>query len=783
MEGIKTIIVKLQPKYFRFSEPQQWRGISYVWGDYHYSKHSIVAKYIFLYVDRNSWQILSSEKEAFVTEIIEDAYYALHNDLRWNMYVVCVVEDKEFPYIDRCEKASFEGNILYTRNYLISESMLETRIPIGQVLSIESTFQFKYPIKEWLHHMGKYASCIGFHSDNMPSSKQSEQNDSNRSGEVLKIQKITNIQVPQSFRPHLYKKDWLLPCTKFNLLYGATGTGKTSILSAIELCVTGSVYKPGKREEDIAEKSNVVLTLSNQGEETTLKKPANHIQTRKREADWYHYQNKDSTVSMLNSLFHRFNYFSVDISSEFTSPSEMKNIFSKLLYGADTTRIWDTILYNQQQYKETIKFLRNEYNLINRQSNLPYADHFYEFEVKKYFDEAGFTAPPNTSVDEILKFVSYLRYILPELPRPIYQYNEAEEKLQSIERNIKSYQTMITKIERKMKKLNSVHTPGGVISSMFSSNSQSEDKYFELENTKQRYQNLSKDLQDKAEQLRMIIVFWERVSPWLDQNDFIMGEKLAQNGSTLCKHIDELIRSAPYMGNRNGTEKRKKELFTQLSCYEEAYAKLVGLKSPEDYVDDFIQNNIAHISQIFINLHMPYEFTELRIVDNEIVGIRNEETVPVVNMSTGQKRALLFSVFFQLHLSTPEAPSLLLFDEPTAHIDSMNSLQLMDFLRELVITYDRQLFVTTNNRNVANLLRRKFSFLDNSFQEIEFNRYSKESYEIKRRLYNPQKLTSENILGTLTCYSNTDVNTHITDKSVALKGTETSVPLESLTIR
>ena len=142
-------------------------------------------------------------------------------------------------------------------------------------------------------------------------------------------------------------------------------------------------------------------------------------------------------------------------------------------------------------------------------------------------------------------------------------------------------------------------------------------------------------------------------------------------------------------------------------------------------------------------LHTPQEFSELKIIDSKIVGIRNGEKVPLVNMSTSQRRTLVLSIFFQLHLSNPSAPPFLLFDEPTAHIDPLNSLLLMDFLRELVITYNRQLFVTTNDRNIANLFRRKFSFLDERLQEISFYRGKKDLCEVKRRIFNQQGLISE----------------------------------------
>lgn len=87
-------------------------------------------------------------------------------------------------------------------------------------------------------------------------------------------------------------------------------------------------------------------------------------------------------------------------------------------------------------------------------------------------------------------------------------------------------------------------------------------------------------------------------------------------------------------------------------------------------------------------------------------------------MSTGQRTALVLSVFFQMNLTADYTPAFLLLDEPVANIDDLNILALIDFLREFVIIHHRQIIVTTANQNVAKLFRRKFSakFLAQTFE-------------------------------------------------------------------
>lgn len=266
----------------------------------------------------------------------------------------------------------------------------------------------------------------------------------------------------------------------------------------------------------------------------------------------------------------------------------------------------------------------------------------------------------------------------------------------------------------------------------------------ELEGQKEENEKCRLKLSREKERIKDIIDFWERMSQWIvDNNDCLSGKKLEIQCKKIRNAITEFNQFQEYTEKLPFLEKREKEVSGQLLTYEKMHTRLTELKPPQEYAETLINSNISQISKIFINLHTPQEFSELKIIDGEIVGIRNGEKVSLVNMSTSQRRTLVFSVFFQLHLSSPSTPPFLLFDEPTAHIDPLNSLLLMDFLRELVITYDRQLFVTTNDRNTAKLFRRKFSFLGEKLQEISFYRGKKDSCKIKRRIFNQQEPISE----------------------------------------
>ena len=135
------------------------------------------------------------------------------------------------------------------------------------------------------------------------------------------------------------------------------------------------------------------------------------------------------------------------------------------------------------------------------------------------------------------------------------------------------------------------------------------------------------------------------------------------------------------------------------------------------------------ISSMFRKLHWPPDYERV-VVDErndnwEVLLARRREPRKLVpahqQMSSGQRAALAISVFWSFNTS-PNVPSVLLMDEPIQNIDDMNMLNFLDGLRWLVEDTDRQVFVTTANRRVETLVRKKFSYLKDEYLEIYLSR-------------------------------------------------------------
>lgn len=153
-----------------------------------------------------------------------------------------------------------------------------------------------------------------------------------------------------------------------------------------------------------------------------------------------------------------------------------------------------------------------------------------------------------------------------------------------------------------------------------------------------------------------------------------------------------------------------------------------GLKVLEDIltndnkveaVQSFVDENRKAIVEVFERIHAPREFEDIEPHGPSLRKIGRAESVPISQISTGQRAALAVSVFMALNSKLIAAPPIILIDDPVAHIDDLNILSFLDYLREISIAGKRQIFFATANRKLANLFEMKFSFLG----EKEFKRF------------------------------------------------------------
>jgi exonuclease SbcC len=149
--------------------------------------------------------------------------------------------------------------------------------------------------------------------------------------------------------------------------------------------------------------------------------------------------------------------------------------------------------------------------------------------------------------------------------------------------------------------------------------------------------------------------------------------------------------------------------------------ELVTKHSLEQATTDAFQAIRDRVSNVFAQIHSPPEY-ELGAFDDELgFLVRKDDGVrhAINQVSTGQRAALALSIFLASNASAKSAPPVLLIDDPVAHIDDLNTLSFLDYLRELALRSDKQIFFATADARLAALFERKFEFLgEERFRKI-----------------------------------------------------------------
>ncbi|MCZ8061759.1 AAA family ATPase [Silanimonas sp.] len=175
---------------------------------------------------------------------------------------------------------------------------------------------------------------------------------------------------------------------------------------------------------------------------------------------------------------------------------------------------------------------------------------------------------------------------------------------------------------------------------------------------------------------------------------------------------------------------------------EEASKQLLGLRSEEAALRDasevlsnlFSSSSLefatrealeeigSKINEIFSRIHAPKEYMYSGSSDAQLQTIDGNEPRSLNQVSTGQRAAFALSIFLARNQTAKTAPPILLIDDPIAHIDDLNALSFLDYLRDLSVHSNRQVFFATADTRIASLFSKKFSFLGEDFKTITLDR-------------------------------------------------------------
>ncbi|MGJ7610674.1 MULTISPECIES: AAA family ATPase [unclassified Variovorax] len=183
--------------------------------------------------------------------------------------------------------------------------------------------------------------------------------------------------------------------------------------------------------------------------------------------------------------------------------------------------------------------------------------------------------------------------------------------------------------------------------------------------------------------------------------------------------ISELILRIEQLGKDLKRASARKENY---QAAKETLELLLAECSLERATKESLEAIGSEINRIFSRIHAPNEYDYVGHDDVLLQTSASHETRTLEQISTGQRAAFALSVFLALNRNAVFAPPIIMIDDPIAHIDDLNALSFLDYLRDLVVNSNRQIFFATADTRIAALFSRKFSFLGGAFKKIALTR-------------------------------------------------------------
>jgi energy-coupling factor transporter ATP-binding protein EcfA2 len=148
---------------------------------------------------------------------------------------------------------------------------------------------------------------------------------------------------------------------------------------------------------------------------------------------------------------------------------------------------------------------------------------------------------------------------------------------------------------------------------------------------------------------------------------------------------------------------------------------LLSKQSERFLAETVLRENAVKIASTFAKIQAPDEF-DLVVNGGLTIVRRGGSKVELDEMSSGQRAAYALSLFLAMNGRLRTGPKALLFDDPVAHVDDINTLSLLDHLRDIALSGQRQIFFATADSKIGALFGRKFRFLGDRFRQIELAR-------------------------------------------------------------
>lgn len=159
------------------------------------------------------------------------------------------------------------------------------------------------------------------------------------------------------------------------------------------------------------------------------------------------------------------------------------------------------------------------------------------------------------------------------------------------------------------------------------------------------------------------------------------------------------------------TKKETDEAKDHFQVAKETFEKNLKAYFSQNIMNEIYQKIDPHDFMKNVDYHLSFnekDEPQLYIVVNEQIDGEAESYRPEWYFSTAQLNTVAFSSFFGRALSTKNLAFRTIFvDDPISHFDDMNVLGFSDMIRSIIESMDCQIIMSTHDRKIYNILRRK----------------------------------------------------------------------------
>lgn len=364
-------------------------------------KHYKSIPYQIFYFDYSQkWLEENFDLEKYFQELLTYNYYSNPGFLQWNFYVVFLYNSR-IPSEEK--KVMIEKNEEFARKFVLNYELLDDWLDnkfkietdessaISQDLSLSWMNKLKNNDLDCVYSKNiSYIQGLNHFIEGKPFKEKEKFENSKQP--VTKNKKLTAIKkiILEKYRKFPLRKEF--DFGKVNLIFGQNGSGKTSLLEAIEVFLCGKNFRnPENIDTSISIK--VLYADKHNFENIDI---SNTEKYKSRDADWY---NNPQRGNNLYIGFNRFNFYNSDAAFSFSnqgSSDELQKAFVDIALGEKVNYIENRLDGYSERFEKEQRKCKNsisEYqDIIDREKytlkEISDKNKNPEFLFNKFIDEA-----------------------------------------------------------------------------------------------------------------------------------------------------------------------------------------------------------------------------------------------------------------------------------------------------------------------------------------------------------------------------------------------------------